>query len=141
MKNYHNPRTQSHYPSKTQLKRWNKRYLKKLHLLDYCCPVCELVNNNVTNDLGISEQYCEHFIQTVESVGCAGTYCYEGDDPQTSNSYLWVFEPYDWFNQPPEVQTQKLVEAVNGIKDKAYDGTAFTKYRIVEGFWDRVIIN
>lgn len=82
-----------------------------------------------------------HFIQTVESVGCAGTYCYEGDDPQTSNSYLWVFEPYDWFKQPPEVQIQKLVEAVNGIKDKAYAGTTFAKYRIVDGFWERVIVD
>ena len=111
-----------------------------MHLLDYCCPVCELVNTGVSNELGNSDSYCEYFIQTVESVGCAGTYCYEGDAPQTSNSYLWVFEPYDWFNQPYEVQLQKLIEAVEVIRHKPYVGTTFTKYRIVDGFWDRIII-
>lgn len=114
--------------------------MKKLHLLDYCCPVCELVNTGVTDELGNSDLYCDHFIQTVEAVGCAGTYCFEGED-RTSNSYLWLLEAYDWFKQPPEVQIQKLVDAVNTIKDKAYVGTTFTKYRIVDGFWDRVIID
>ena len=82
-----------------------------------------------------------HFIQTVESVGCAGSFCFEGDDRTTSNSYLWVFEAYDSFKQSPETQIQKLVEAVNIIKNKAYTGTSFTRYRIVDGFWDRVIID
>ena len=82
-----------------------------------------------------------HFIQTVESVGCAGSYCFEGDDPQTSNSYLWVFEAYDSFKQPPEVQVQKLVDAVGVIKTKPFANTEFTKYRIVDGFWERVIVD
>ena len=77
----------------------------------------------------------------MEAVGCAGSYCFEGDDPQVSTSYLWVIEPYDWFNQPCEVQVQKLVEAVNTIGNKPYSGTMFTKYRIVDGFWERTIID
>ena len=82
-----------------------------------------------------------HFIQTVESVGCAGSFCYDGDDPEQVTAYQWVIEPYKWYNKNPSVQCDKLVEAIRLIKHRAYPGTSFTRYRIVDGFWDRVIID
>ena len=54
---------------------------------------------------------------------------------------MWVIEPYDWFNQSSEIQINKLIEAVDVIKTKPYVGTSFTKYRIVDGFYNRTIID
>lgn len=74
-------------------------------------------------------------------MGCAGSYCFEGHDRSVSNAYVWIVEPYDWFAEPYEIQVSKLVEAVNVIKTKPYVGTSFTKYRIVDGFYNRTIID
>lgn len=113
-----------------------------MHVLDFLSPLCELVNEGVTDQIGNTEQYCFHFIDTVESVGCAGSFCFMGEDRVNATSYLWTFEAYDWFNQKPEVQVQKLIEAVNKIKDKAYPSTSFSRYRIVDGFYeDRILVD
>ena len=114
---------------------------KVLHVAEFACPVAVIINEGCTDQVGNTDSYCDHFIEVIESVGCAGSYCYDGDDPEQSTAYQWVIEPYDWYKESPEIQHQKLLEAIQVIKDHPYPNTKFTRYQIVDGFWPRIFVD
>ena len=119
-------------PSKTCVKRMNKRQQKKAFVGAYAFPIAELEIVGLDFDTANSDEFVDWMIGQYEANRLYGTYSFNW---QTfDNKVTLLAEPRIASN--PLLIGIKLMELERCIREiKPYKDLKFSRYRIIDGMW------